>query len=202
MPQQHQSRPVDRPFSGHLETTATTWHYGMPAIVLHWAIAAFIVVLTGLGWYMLSVEKQPGAGWLFDLHKSLGLTVFALIVLRILWRATHRPEGLPDSVPAWQATLSTIIHWALYACMIIMPLTGYLGAVHQKTGPKFFGLPLPNWATPNRDLAEQFFTIHSVTVWVLVTLVALHTLAGFKHLLIDRNRVFHRMWFHRPDRRT
>lgn len=201
MPTQHQSPRADRALSS-LETTATTWHYGMPAVVLHWAIAAFIVVLTGLGWYMMSVEKQPGSGWLFDLHKSLGLTVFALIIVRILWRATHRPEGLPDSVPAWQATLSTAIHWALYVCMIVMPLTGFLGASHQKQGPKFFGLKLPAWTTPNRDLAEQFFTIHSITVWVLVTLVALHTLAGLKHLLIDRNRVFHRMWFHAPGRRT
>ena len=185
-----------------LKTTATTWHYGAPAIALHWLIAVLIVALTSLGWYMLSVEKQPGSGWLFDLHKSLGLTVFALIVLRILWRSTHRPEGLPDSVPVWQAKLSTLVHWALYACMIIMPLTGYLGAVHQKRGPKFFGLKLPDWAVPNRDLAEQFFTIHSITVWVLVGLVALHTIAGLKHLLIDRNGVFHRRWFRGPGRRS
>jgi len=176
-------------------STAETWRYGLPAIWLHWIIAVLIVGLIALGWYMMSVEHQPGTRWLFDLHKSLGITVFSLIVLRILWRASHPPEGLPDSVPAWQAKASTLIHWALYACMIVMPVTGYLGAAHQKTPPTFFGLPLPMWVTPNHALAERFFTIHAVVAWALVVLIALHVAAGLKHLLIDRDRVFHRMWF-------
>lgn len=184
-------------YDKNLNSTATTWHYGPLAIGLHWLIAILIIGLIGLGWYMMSVEDEPGSGWLFDLHKSFGLTVFGLIVLRIIWRASHRPEGLPDSVPAWQAKISTILHWALYACMIIMPVTGYLGASHQKKAPKFFGLDTPVWATPNHDIAEQFFTIHSITVWVLVTLISLHVLAGLKHLLIDKNKVFQRMWFSR-----
>lgn len=179
-------------------STATTWHYGSLAIALHWIIAVLIIGMIGLGWYMLSVEKQPGSGWLFDLHKSLGFTAFGLIALRIVWRASHRPEGLPDSVPVWQAKISNIIHWALYTCMIIMPVTGYLGAAHQKIAPKFFGLNTPSWATPNRAVAEQFFTLHSITVWVLVILISLHALAGLKHLLIDKDRVFQRMWFNRP----
>ncbi len=178
-----------------LNSTATTWHYGPLAVGLHWVIAILIIGLIGLGWYMMSVERQPGSGWLFDLHKSLGFTVFGLIVLRIVWRTTHPPEGLPDSVPAWQKKVSTAIHWLLYACMVVMPVTGYLGAVHQKTPPRFFGLDLPVWAAPDHDLAEQFFTIHSITVWVLAVLIGLHVLAGLKHLLIDRDRVFQRMWF-------
>jgi cytochrome b561 len=176
-------------------STATTWNYSPLAVGLHWVIAALIIGLIGLGWYMMSVEKQPGSGWLFDLHKSLGLTVFGLIVVRIVWRATHAPEGLPDSVPAWQAKIANATHWALYACMIIMPVTGYLGAAHQKHAPKFFGLNTPAWATPNHDLAEQFFTIHSITVWILVIIIALHALAGFKHLLVNKDGVFQRMWF-------
>lgn len=178
-------------------STASTWRYGTLAIALHWIIAALIIGMIGLGWYMLSVEKQPGSRWLFDLHKSLGFTAFGLIALRIVWRASHPPEGLPDSVPIWQAKISNLIHWALYACMIIMPITGYLGAAHQKTAPKFFGLATPAWATPNRDIAEQFFTLHSITAWALVILISLHALAGFKHLLIDKDRVFQRMWFNR-----
>ncbi len=183
-------------------TTAATWRYGTPAIALHWIIAVLIFGMIALGWYMMSIEKEPGAGVLFDLHKSFGLTVFGLIVLRILWRAGHRPEGLPESAPAWQARLSALIHWALYACMIAMPITGYLGASHQKEAPKLFGLDLPHWATPDHDTAEAFFTIHSITAWVLVVLIALHVLAGFKHLLMDRDGVFQRMWMARRDQRT
>lgn len=180
-----------------VKTTATTWHYGAPAIALHWIIAALIIFLLGLGWYMMSIEKQPGARTLFDLHKSLGITVFLFIVLRIIWRVSHKPEGLPMSVPAWQAKISTLIHWALYAAMLVMPITGYLGASHQKKPPKFFGIDTPAWATPNHDLAEQFFSVHSVVAWLLVALISLHVLAALKHLFVDKDRVFHRMWFSR-----
>ena len=175
--------------------TAMTWRYGSMAIGLHWIIAALIVGLVGLGWYMMSVEKEPGSASFFDLHKSLGFTAFGPIVLRLIWRATHPPEGLPDSVPEWQARVSRWLHWALYACLVVMPVSGYLGAAHQKSGPLFFGLTTPAWAIPDHDVAEQFFTIHSITAWVLVVLVGLHVLAGLKHLLIDRDRVFQRIWF-------
>jgi cytochrome b561 len=179
-------------------STAATWRYSSLAIALHWTIAVLIIGMIALGWYMLSVEKQPNSAWLFDLHKSLGLTVFGLIALRILWRASHRPEGLPDSVPMWQAKLATLIHWLLYAGMIVMPLTGYLGASYSTHPPKFFGLGTPIWATPNQDLSEQFFTIHGLIAWALVVVISLHVLAGLKHLLIDRDRVFQRMWFGGP----
>ena len=190
---------TDRTRSG---TAATAWHYGTPAIALHWIIALLIFGMIALGWTMMSIEKEPGAEVLFDLHKSFGLTVFGLIVLRILWRSGHRPEGLPDSVPAWQARLSMLSHWALYACMIVMPITGYLGASHQKKPPKWFGFNLPNWAAPDHDIAEAFFTVHSITTWVLVVLIALHTLAALKHLLMDRDGVFQRMWMGRRHQRT
>lgn len=176
-------------------TTASTWRYGTPAIVLHWLLAALIVFMVGLGWTMMAYEHDPGSESLFDLHKSIGFTVFALIVLRILWRSTHRPEGLPDSVPRWQVRASAWLHAGLYLCMIVMPLTGYLGASYQKHGPAFFGLATPRWATPDHDTAELFFSVHSTTTWILIALVALHVIAGLKHLIVDRDRVFQRMWF-------
>lgn len=194
MTESRDGSPSSRP-----ESSAETWHYSRPAIALHWLVAALIVFLVGLGWTMMSVEKEPGSAPLFDLHKSIGFTVFALIAVRIAWRATHRPEGLPDSVPRWQARASALLHGALYAAMVAMPVTGYLGASHQKRAPLFFGLPTPRWAAPDHDVAEQWFGIHSVVAWVLVVLVALHVAAGLKHLLVDRDHVFQRMW---PRRRA
>jgi cytochrome b561 len=182
------------PASTRPASTAETWRYGPLAIALHWLVAALIVFLVGLGWTMMSVEKEPGSASLFDLHKSIGFTVAALVAVRLAWRATHRPEGLPDSVPRWQARASALLHWALYAAMVAMPITGYLGASHQKRVPLFFGLPTPRWAVPDHDVAERWFDIHSALVWVLVVLVALHVAAGLKHLLVDRDHVFQRMW--------
>jgi cytochrome b561 len=171
------------------------WHYSRVAVALHWLIAALILTLLPLGWYMLSIEKDPNSGWYFSLHKSLGLTVAGLIVLRILWRATHRPARLPDSVPAWEAKLSTLVQLLLYACMVVMPLAGFLGASYGTHPTQFFGIALPVWATPNHDRSEWFFSIHGVTAWVLVVLIGLHVLGGLKHLLMDKDGVFQRMLF-------
>ncbi len=79
--------------------------------------------------------------------------------------------------------------------MIVMPLTGYLGASYSKYGVAFFGRQLPEWAVKSHDLSEQFFEMHETIAWVLVALVALHVLAALKHVFINKDGVFQRMWF-------
>jgi cytochrome b561 len=176
--------------------TDAHWRYGPPAIVLHWLVALLIFTMFGLGWYMMAIEHRPGgADWWFNLHRSLGLTAGGLIVLRLLWRASHQPAPLPGAVPFWERKLSLAAHWLLYACMIVMPLTGYLGAAYSKSGAAFFGYRLPFWSGPGRDLSKLFFTIHSSLVWVFVTVIVLHAAGGLKHLLANKDKVFHRMWF-------
>lgn len=171
------------------------WRYSSTAIWLHWILALLIVGMVALGWTMMAVEDEPGTKWLFDLHKSVGLIVFALVLVRACWRAAHRPQALPASLPAWQLRLAVWTQWALYACMMALPVTGCIGALYTKTGIAFFGMPLPRLVTPDHPTAELFFSTHSVLVWVLVGFVTLHALAGFKHLLVDRDKVFQRMWF-------
>ena len=171
------------------------WRYGSGAVSLHWLVAILIAGMLGLGWYMMSIEKEPGSEWYFNLHRSLGLTVAGLILLRLIWRISHKPAELPDSVPFWERKLSLATHWLLYTCMVIMPLTGYLGASYNKSGVAFFGLKLPFWAANSRELSKLFFTIHSTLVWVFVAAIVLHVLSGFKHLLVDKDKVFQRMWF-------
>lgn len=170
------------------------WRYGAPAVVLHWLIAALIVFLVTLGWWMMTIERTPRGPWWFDLHRSFGLVATVLIVLRLLWRAGHRPEALPASMPRWQARLAGLTQWLLYACMVVMPVTGILGTLHSKDPGHFFGIPLPP-LVQDRALRHLMFQIHSTTVWVLVGLVALHVIGALKHALVDRDAVFRRMWF-------
>ena len=179
----------------NLHTSRAAWRYGLPAIFLHWILAILITGMVCLGWYMMSAEHDPGSRWYFDLHKSFGLLVFALVLLRILWRFMHKPAKLPANLPKWQVVASSITQWLLYVCMFLLPITGFLGSSYSKSGVALFGLRLPGWFVPNHDMAEQFFSIHSVLVWVLVAAVALHAAAGLKHLIFDRNGVFQRMWF-------
>ena len=172
-------------------------NYTPLAILLHWTLAVLIIGMVALGWYMMDIEDDPGSAWYFNLHKSIGLVIAALVLLRLLWRLGHRPPALPASLPPWQAAASRAIHWLLYGAMAAMPLFGIIGALLSKKGIEFFGTPLPRVFEPNHDLAEVFFDAHGVTTWILLALVALHVLAGLKHLLIDKDGVFQRMWFAR-----
>jgi cytochrome b561 len=183
-----------RTTNSHLQTS-TEWRYGLPAVLLHWTLAVLLTVMVGLGWYMMSIEDAPNSGWYFDLHKSLGLLVFGLVCARLLWRLTHRPEALPQHLPKWETGIASLTHFLLYICMVLIPLTGALGASFSNKGIAFFGLPLPTFWTANHDIAETFFSIHSAAAWGLIIVVSLHALAGIKHLLINRDNVFQRMWF-------
>lgn len=180
----------------HPAATQADWRYSPPAVVLHWLVALLIFTLFGLGWYMMAIEYRPGgADWWFNLHRSIGLTVAGLVLLRIVWRATHRPAELPPSVAAWEKLLARAAHWFLYALMIVMPLTGYLGSSYSRGGAAFFGFHLPFWSGPDRDLQRLFFSIHASLVWLFVGVIVLHALAGLKHWLVDKDQVFQRMWF-------
>ena len=175
-------------------TAPTPWRYSKLAIILHWSLALMLAAMAGVGWYMMSIEDEPDSGWLFDLHKSFGLVVLGLVIFRLFWRLRHAPEKLPSQISPLQAKLSTGLHWALYLCMLLIPLAGLIGASYSKDGVAFFGLALPRWLVSDHDTAEQYFSVHSAVVWFLVFAVVLHAAAGLKHLLFDRDGVFQRMW--------
>ena len=175
------------------ETGVTSWTYAPIARVLHWGLALLLSGMVALGWYMMSIEKQPNSGWYFELHRSVGITIVSLVVLRMLWRMTHRPDDFPSSVPSRQKRFAGLTQSLLYIVMFIMPLTGLVGALFSKDGVSFFGISLPHPA-PNHDLSEQLFAVHGVIVWVLISLVLLHAAGALKHLWIDRDGVFQRMW--------
>ncbi len=181
-----------------MTSTSTPWRYSTPAVFLHWVLAALIAFMAALGWFMMTVEHEPGGERFFDWHKSIGLVVAALVLLRIVWRAFHRPRALPSGMPRWQVRLSELVQWLLYAVMVLVPLTGILGASYSRGGLAFFGAALPRWATPDRPLSHLLFEVHSALVWVTVALLVLHVIGGLKHLLIDHDDVFGRMW---PQRR-
>ena len=167
--------------------------YSTPAIIFHWILAILIPILIGLGWYMLSIEEQPGSTWYFNLHKSLGLSVAVLVALRLGWRIGHTPAEPPDTMAAWQTTAAKLSHALFYLLMLLMPISGYLGASFSGDGVAFFGLPTPDWAAKNDVLKENLFTAHSIIAWTLVSFIALHILAAFKHLWVDTDGVFQRM---------
>ena len=169
--------------------------YDRVAVALHWLIAFGVLAQIGLGWWMLDIPKQPvgvRAGW-FNLHKSIGLTLGALVVLRLAWRLAHRPPPLPPSLPRWQQAAAIANHRLLYLCLLVMPLSGYLGSSFSGYPVRFFGITLPGWAARNDALKDLFSQIHYAAAAIFMLLIALHAAAALKHLLA-RDGLFGRMW--------
>jgi len=170
--------------------------YHPVSIGLHWLIVALVLAQITLGWWMIGIPKEPPglrAGW-FNVHKSIGLTIGALMLLRLAWRLGHPAPALPRTMPAWQRKGAHVSHALLYVCLILQPLWGYLGSTFTKYPIKYFGVTLPKWGWDSIPLKDLFSTLHFATACVLMTVIAVHVAAALKHLLVDRDDVFYRMW--------
>ncbi|MEN3297152.1 MAG: hypothetical protein V7642_6405 [Burkholderiales bacterium] len=169
--------------------------YTRTAMFLHWLIAILLMSQFAFGWYLGDVPRGvPARSYFVNLHKSTGMLLGLLILVRLLWRLTHTPPRLPDGVPRWQQRFAIATHYLLYACMLVMPLSGYIASNFSKWGVNFFNsVMLAPWGRDDKMLYAFLNQTHKVTSWVLLALVILHVLAALKHLLIDRDAIFTRM---------
>jgi cytochrome b561 len=168
--------------------------YTTTAIVLHWLIAAGAVTMIGLGWWMISIPKDPPGARLtaFNLHKSIGITIFMLMVARLTWRLAHRPPPLPP-MPRWQARAARANHALLYACLLLMPIAGFTASSFSGRPIVYFGHPLPMFFARNDAIAQAFYAVHLTVSWILVAAIAVHVAAAIKHQFIDRDSLIRRM---------
>jgi cytochrome b561 len=97
-------------------------------------------------------------------------------------------------MPRWQRIAAAASHHLLYVCMIVQPLSGYLGSSFTKYPIIYFGTKLPHWGWDAPALKEICSTVHLTSATILIALVALHIAAALKHRFVDRDRVFQRMW--------
>lgn len=169
--------------------------YDRVQVVLHWLIAVAIFFMIGLGLYMVGLPKQselpPGEesvrAFYFLLHKSMGLTLAMLIVLRLGWRLSHKAPPLPDSISKWQQRAAGAVHVALYGLMLAMPLSGYMQSMFSKYDTKLWGLTLPRLAEADAGMRENFTAVHEVLAFVLIALLVVHVAAAVKHRLAGTN---------------
>jgi cytochrome b561 len=166
------------------------------AQTLHWLIATLILVQGVLGLVMVSLPKRPSVIVYYTTHKSIGLTIFALAIVRLLWRlfATRRPELPP--MPRWQHAVSAATHFALYALIFAVPLSGWLFDSAASLRPLYWWgvLKMPS-LTGGPDPALKSFaqSLHETLFWVLVAVAALHVAGALKHHFIDRDDVLRNM---------
>ena len=170
------------------------------AVAMHWLVAAILLVQYPLGWWMQRIPKQPSGprAEMFNLHKSIGLTLAALMLVRLGWRLAHRPPAMPP-MALWQSRLARATHAALYVALVALPLAGYLGSAFSGYPVRFFGWVLPSWAPKDPALKEWMSSAHLVLAWLLAAALALHLAGIVKHVAIDRDGLLRRMaWTRRP----
>jgi cytochrome b561 len=179
--------------------------YTRIAIILHWLIAILIILNVALIW---SVEWIPEdrIRLVIDSHKSFGITVLGLVLMRILWRAAHKPPPLPDSYPPLEKASAHGAHLALYLLMLGLPLSGWMHDSAWKAAGEIpmylFGLfqwPRIGWIMDlepgfKERLHGIFGGIHTWLSYALYLLVGLHIVAALKHQFWDGDPELQRMW--------
>lgn len=167
--------------------------YGLPAMALHWVMAALMIGLFGLGLWMTELPRGDYRGSVFGLHKSLGVLVMLLFAVRLAWRAAT-PQPHPAPGPAWQQQAAHLAHWALYGLMIAIPLAGWLMSDTVGRPTSFFGLfTLPTLLGKNEPLHDRLEEAHKVLSFLMVALVAGHAAAAVWHQRIKKDGVLARM---------
>jgi cytochrome b561 len=169
--------------------------YTRTAIVLHWLLVLAFFAQIAFGWFLEDVPRgTPERTIYVNLHKSTGILIALLVFFRLYWRVTHPAPPLPPAMPTWERAAAKASHVLLYVCMFVMPLSGYIASNFSKYGVNFFNsVKLPPWGTDDKAIYGFFNGTHVITSWIFVTLIAVHALAGLRHL-VKRDGIFNRMW--------
>lgn len=168
--------------------------YTAPAIALHWLVALGMLGAFMVGVYMHDLPLSPWKLKIYSYHKWVGVTVFLLALIRILWRLGHRPPALPLAMPPWQRVAAEGMHHLLYLLMFAIPLTGWLMSSAKGFQTVYLGLlPLPDLLAKNPTLGDQLKEVHEALNFLMIALVAGHAGAAIKHHLMDKDDVLTRM---------
>ncbi|MGY2052111.1 cytochrome b [Methylobacterium sp. JK268] len=172
----------------------TPSEYSSVQKLLHWLIAILIFGLVPVAIVMTSIGEGPLQDRLFDLHKSFGLTVLALVLARILVRASRGAPGLVDGLPAWQRAAARASHLALYGLILLVPVLGWAGTSACCAPVEWFGLvPVTLPISGGMPVGEKILNVHVVAAFLLTALVLVHGAAALHHHFARRDPTLRRM---------
>jgi len=172
----------------------TTRAWGAVSKTFHWLIVALIITQWALAERADDLPNGLAKLRLLDLHKSIGMTVFMLAILRLVWRWANPVPTLDGVTKRWERLAAGLSHVALYALIFAMPISGLLmSSAHNYSVSWFHLFQWPNFVQPDHELAESFETVHKALFKILVGVAVLHVLGALKHHVIDRNEVLKRM---------
>jgi cytochrome b561 len=168
--------------------------YRASAQLLHWLTALLLPGSFALGFYMVGLDVSPDKLRLYAYHKWIGVTVFAVALLRLGWRLWSPPPALPASMPAWERQASSTVHRLLYLLVLAVPLSGWLMSSAKGFQTVYFALlPIPDALAKNAALGAALEEVHWALNKMLLLTVCLHIAAALKHHYIDRDGILLRM---------
>lgn len=171
-----------------------TARYTSVAIALHWIIAATIACTFALGLYMAQLPASPLKLRLYSYHKWIGVTIFLLVLIRLLWRLTHRVPAPPPQMPRWQRAAAAASHLLLYVLTLVIPVSGWLFSSASGFKVVYLGqIPLPDLIGKDKALADQLQLTHELLNYFMAVVVLMHVAAALKHHWVDRDDVLKRM---------
>ncbi len=176
--------------------TAPREGFGRVTRTLHWLMAAGIIGTFALGAYIARMQVGLGNLWLFGVHKSLGISILALALIRLSWHGMRPPPGPLPGPPEWQMRIARLTHRGLYALMLAVPLSGWAYASATGLDVLIFNrVTLPGIAPISEDWENRLHLLHRILTWTLIALVCLHVAGALKRSFIARDGTLARMLF-------
>ena len=180
-----------------MSTDINLVQYNPTAKMLHWLVAGMVVtqfILANLAERAEDAGNEVRELELFANHRSVGITILALMIFRLIWRLMNNPPALPGAIPKWQVTASRISHWSMYGVLFVMPITGWLMSSASGASVSWFNIvQLPDFVAQNHTVEEVFEEIHETLAKVLALIAVVHIAAAIKHAAIDKNVELRRM---------
>jgi cytochrome b561 len=171
----------------------STRSWGAVSKTLHWLVVLLVIGQWGLAQYaddLPLLHKGPP----LNLHKSLGMTILVLAIIRLVWRLANPVPSLAGLAATWERRLAGISHFLLYALLFAMPLSGWMMSSARNFPVSWFGqFQFPDLVSPDRALYQRMHDLHETLFGALVIVALLHVAGALKHHFVDRNEVLRRM---------
>jgi cytochrome b561 len=168
--------------------------YGLVSQLFHWLVVALILMQYAWAWRIDNAEGFRLRLELVTQHKTIGMVVLSLAVLRLIWRLFNQPPALPASMKSWEQLAARAGHWILYGLIFAMPLTGWLYSSAAGLGDYWWGpFNFPSLVEPGERLEDWFGQLHARLAVSLAVMAGIHVLAALRHQFVLKDGLMKRM---------
>ncbi len=168
--------------------------YGLVTRLTHWIMAVAIIGMFVLGLWMVTLNYySPYYPTAPDIHRSVGILLLILLVLRFVWRLVN-PKPADDELVPWERMAARVVHWGFYPLLLALMVSGYLISTADGRPIEVFDWFSVPSLVKKKGLEDVTGEVHEILAYLTMAVIVLHAAASLKHHFIDRSRVLVRMW--------